>query len=96
MNIIKKLTLRNLFLNKKRSIVTIIGITLSVALITAVASMVVSFRESLITYEKTCNGDYHYLFYDCYSVRKVLARQQKDQPQIVCFLRDLFRSFVRK
>lgn len=64
MNIIKKLTLRNLFLNKKRSIVTIIGITLSVALITAVASMVVSFRESLITYEKTCNGDYHYLFYN--------------------------------
>ncbi len=64
MNIIKKLTLKNLFLNKKRSIVTIIGITLSVALITAVTSMVVSFRESLITYEKTCNGDYHYLFYN--------------------------------
>ena len=36
MKILNKLTIKNLKLNKKRSIVTIIGIILSVALITAV------------------------------------------------------------
>ena len=51
MNILNKLTIKNLKLNKKRTIVTIIGIILSVALICAVASMVSSFRESLIRFE---------------------------------------------
>ena len=37
MNLLNKLTVKNLELNKKRSIVTVIGIILSVALITAVA-----------------------------------------------------------
>ena len=58
MNLINKLTIKNLKLNKKRTIVTIIGIILSVALITAVASMVVSFRSSLIVFEKTMRGNY--------------------------------------
>lgn len=52
MNILRKITIQNLKLNKKRSVVTTIGILLSVALITAVATMVTSFRESLIEYEK--------------------------------------------
>ncbi len=60
MSLINKLTIKNLKLNKKRTIVTIIGIILSVALITAVASMVVSFRQSLIIFEKTSHGNYHF------------------------------------
>ena len=63
MNILNKLTYKNLLLNKKRSVVTIVGIILSVALISAVASMVMSFKESLINYEKKTEGDYHYGFY---------------------------------
>ena len=59
MKLLNKLTYKNLILNKKRSIVTIIGIILSVALITAVSSMVSSFRETMINYEKTREGDYH-------------------------------------
>lgn len=62
MNLLNKLTLKNLKLNKKRSVVTIIGIILSVALITAVSSMVVSFRKSLIDYEIKKGGNYHYAF----------------------------------
>ena len=62
MNLLNKLTLKNLKLNKKRSVVTIIGIILSVALITAVSSMVVSFRKSLIDYEIKNGGNYHYAF----------------------------------
>lgn len=51
MNLLKKLTIKNLKLNKKRTIVTIIGIMLSVALITAVATMYASGLKSLIVYE---------------------------------------------
>ena len=64
MNLLNKLTAKSLKLNKKRTIVTIIGIILSVALITAVASMAVSFKESYIKFEKTNRGDYHYAFLD--------------------------------
>ena len=45
MNILSKLSIRNLKLNKKRTISTIIGIILSVALICAVASMGTSFQQ---------------------------------------------------
>lgn len=62
MNILNKLTIKNLKLNKKRTIVTIIGIILSVALICAVASMVSSFRESLIRFEINRDGNFHYEF----------------------------------
>lgn len=48
MTLLNKLTIKNLKLNKKRTIVTIIGIMLSVALITAVASMYASGIKSLI------------------------------------------------
>ena len=51
MNLLNKLTIKNLKLNKKRTVVTIIGIMLSVALITAVASMYASGIKSLIDYE---------------------------------------------
>lgn len=61
MNLLNKLTYKNLKLNKKRTIVTIIGIMLSVALITAVASLLVSFRASLISIKKQ-DANYHYGF----------------------------------
>ena len=64
MNLLNKLTKKNLKLNKKRTIVTIIGIMLSVALITAVASMYASGIQSLITFEKQRQGDFHTVFYN--------------------------------
>ena len=45
MNILKKLTLKSLKLNKKRTLVTIIGIMLSTALICAVAGMITSVQK---------------------------------------------------
>lgn len=63
MNVLWKLTLRNLKENRKRTLVTIVGILLSSALITAVANMAESFRASMIQYEKIYSGDYHYAFY---------------------------------
>ena len=64
MNLLNKLTIKNLKLNKKRTIVTIIGIMLSVALITAVASMYASGIKSLIKYETLIKGDFHTAFYN--------------------------------
>ena len=62
MKVLNKLILRNFFLNKKRTVVTIIGIILATVLITSVANMAESFRGSMIAYEKENSGDYHYAF----------------------------------
>lgn len=59
MKILNKLTMKNLKLNKKRTIVTIIGISLSVALICAITTFVVSFQNSMIEREIKTNGNYH-------------------------------------
>ena len=59
MNILKKLTNKNLKLNKKRTIGTIIGIVLSTAMICAVATMVTSFRKTLIAETIANDGYYH-------------------------------------
>ena len=64
MELLNKLTMKNLKLNKKRTIVTIIGIVLSAALITAVASLFFSARSSLIRFEIKQKGNFHYCFYD--------------------------------
>lgn len=64
MNLLNKLTLKNLKLNKKRTIVTIIGIMLSVALITAVAAMFFSAHASFIKFETREKGNFHYVFYN--------------------------------
>ena len=64
MTILNKLTIKNLKLNKKRTIVTIIGIILSVALITAVAGVYVSGISSLIDFETKEKGNFHYAYYD--------------------------------
>ena len=64
MNLLKKLTIKNLRLNRKRTIVTMIGIILSVALLSAVSSMFMSARQSLIDYEIKQRGNYHYSFKD--------------------------------
>ena len=59
MNILNELTVKNLKLNKKRTIVTIIGIVLSVALICAVVGMVTSFRATLVNRAIINGGDRH-------------------------------------
>lgn len=64
MNLLNKLTIQNLKLNKKRTIVTIVGIMLSVALITAVASVYASGLQSLINYEINEKGAFHAVIYN--------------------------------
>lgn len=63
MELLKKLTYKNLKLNKKRTIVTIVGILLAVALLTALSTLVSSFRVSLVESEKKYDGNFHYVYY---------------------------------
>ena len=63
MNLLNRLTVKNLQLNKRRTTVTIIGIMLSAALITAVASMYVSGIKAMISLEKRLDGNFHAVFY---------------------------------
>lgn len=59
MKVLNRLSLKNLLLNKKRSIGTLIGIILSVALICAVAGMFISFQDSLVQSAIASKGNYH-------------------------------------
>ena len=62
MDILKKFTKKNLKLNKKRTVVTIIGIMLSTALICAVAGMVSSTQKTLANAMREDHGNYHMRF----------------------------------
>ncbi len=64
MKILNKLTIKSLKLNKKRTLVTIIGIMLSTALITVVAGMITSGIATLKEYNKKTSGDYQVEFKD--------------------------------
>ena len=64
MNILKKLTANYLKLNKKRTLVTIIGIILSGAMISAVTTLAVSFQAFMIDYEIETGGSWEARFED--------------------------------
>ena len=78
MNILNKLTIKNLKLNKKRSLGTIIGIILSVALICAVSNMVSSFRETLIQNAINESGYWHIRLYNVSNDKLKKLKLNKD------------------
>lgn len=59
MNIMNKLTLRTLKENKRRTFITIIGVIISVAMITAVCTIAVSFMDTLQRQEIAHGGEWH-------------------------------------
>ncbi len=60
MNIVNKLTLSHLKTNKSRSVVTVLGITVSVAMITAVFVAIASFVNLFGTISRLADGDWHF------------------------------------
>lgn len=58
MKILNKLTVKNLKLNKSRTIVTIIGIMLSCALIMVVAGMAASAQQTMVNLQINVKGNY--------------------------------------
>lgn len=64
MNIINKLTIRHLKQNKRRTLVTILGVIISVAMVTAVATISVSFMDLLQRQTIANEGEWHVLYKD--------------------------------
>ncbi|NMA67544.1 MAG: FtsX-like permease family protein [Clostridiaceae bacterium] len=62
MNIVNRLTLRQLKLNKKRTLVTIIGVIISAAMVTAVATLGASFMDLLRRQTIAEDGEWHILY----------------------------------
>lgn len=88
MNILNKLTIKNLKLNKKRSLGTIIGIILSVALICAVSNMVSSFRETLIQNAINESGYWHIRLYNVSNGKLKRLKLNKDIDNIYTISED--------
>lgn len=64
MNIFKQFTNRSLKENKTRTLITILGIILSVAMFTATTEAFVTVQSYLVDYAEMHNGKYHVGFYD--------------------------------
>lgn len=78
MNILNKLTNNYLKKNKKRTIVTIIGIILSGAMITAVSTLAVSFQGFMIDTEKQVSGSWEVMFNEVkYSDASYIEQNEK-------------------
>jgi len=71
MNIIKKFTLASMKNNRRWTIVTVIGIIISVAMLSAIATLTSSFLSYMIENEKINNGDWH------------VRLQHSDQNQLI-------------
>ena len=63
MNVLKKCCMCSLKENRKRTAMTILGVILSAALITGVACLAESLRESMVQFTIQENGDHHYCFF---------------------------------
>lgn len=84
MNILNELTVKSLKKNKRRTIVTVFGIVLSVALITAITTFVSSMQGSLVDYAKKYMGNYHILVQNVpKDKQKYLLHNKKAEKKIV-------------
>ena len=62
MKILNRLTIKHLLMNKKRTIVTIIGIMLSTALMVGIGLLTSTFLQTLLYEQIKNNGSYHAIF----------------------------------
>lgn len=92
MNIVNKVTVRHLKENKRRSLVTIIGAIISVAMITAVATLGVSFLDLLIREDIEENGEWHIQYEDA-TAQQLEAIAQDDNTDQLIVTSDGFAAF---
>ncbi|MHA2855991.1 FtsX-like permease family protein [Paenibacillus lautus] len=88
MNIVYKLAIRNLKQNKRRTLVTIIGVIISVAMVTAVATLVFSFSDLMIRQTIADSGKWHVQYQDV-TKEQLAAIQADEATQTVAITRDL-------
>ena len=80
MHIINKLTLKQLLANKKRTVVTIVGIIISVAMFTAVTTFVTSFMEMMRLEVSSYDGSWH-VAYDNLTSQQIDSLKNDDAYQ---------------
>ena len=94
MNIINKLTLRHLIQNKRRTLVTVIGVIISVAMLTAVATLAVSFMSLLQKQNIADEGEWHVLYKDV-NEEQLKSIQTDKNTKTVVLSRDLGYSHLK-
>ena len=94
MNILNKVTLKTLLKNKSRTIVTIIGIALSAALICSVTSLAASFYNALVQDEMYDKGDWHRAMFhvDVESYKKIAFHELTEKSLFTQELGYFYRS----
>ncbi|OKP84883.1 cell division protein FtsX [Paenibacillus helianthi] len=88
MNIVNTLTIRHLKQNKRRTLVTILGVIISVSMMTAVITLVFSFADLMIRQTITDTGEWHIQYQDI-SKEQLAAIQGDDATKTVAITRDL-------
>jgi putative ABC transport system permease protein len=83
MNIVNKLTLRHLKLNKRRTLVTVIGVIISAAMIMGVATISTSFLHLLIRETIAHSGEWHVLYREVNKEQLEAIRQDKATKTLI-------------
>lgn len=78
-NIFSKITRKTLLQNRTRSLITVIGVILSTAMITAVTTFGVSFREFLIDYAIQKDGNWHTVIH---GLTEEMVKEITDDPSV--------------
>jgi putative ABC transport system permease protein len=82
MNVLNKITLKTLSRNKVRTLVTIVGIILSAAMITAVTTCVSSLQDFILDVVKRQDGDWHGAVYN---INKDQLSALSSDPEVESF-----------
>ncbi len=93
MNIVNRLTLKHLRLNKRRTLVTIIGVIIAVAMITAVTTLGVSFLDLFIRDEINRNGEWH-VIYENVNTQQIDAIREDENTGTVFLSRNRGLAFI--
>ncbi|MEC2055827.1 ABC transporter permease [Peribacillus psychrosaccharolyticus] len=88
MNIVNKVTVRHMKQNKKRTLVTILGVIISAAMITAVATLAVSFMELMQRQTIANDGEWH-VQYKNVNKKQLKAIKEDEKTKSVIISNDL-------
>ncbi|MGE8205924.1 ABC transporter permease [Heyndrickxia sp. NPDC080065] len=83
MNILNKLTARQLKKNKRRTLVTIIGVIISVAMVTAVSTLGVSFLDMMKRNTIANDGEWHVLYKNVNKEQLEAIKKDEETKKVV-------------
>ncbi|UOE94078.1 ABC transporter permease [Alkalihalobacillus sp. LMS39] len=90
MNIMQKLTIRHLKENKRRTLVTVVGTIISVAMIAAVATLAISFLDLMQRHVIANQGEWHVQYHN---VNEEQVKAIKDDEQTKRFMLSRDRGY---